>query len=87
MIRRKCRSRQGERGSRLDDEEDDGPGGERHHEQAVQHAKAEPLSCEGSAVRVGEIAQALTLGTARIAAARARVDAVLIRSNRVGRDE
>src|SRR5262249_55771931 len=44
-------------------------------------------SREGSALRVGEITQALTLGTARIDAARARVDAVQVRSHRVGRDE
>src|SRR5215831_2255504 len=68
--------------SGLDDEENDGPGGDER-----RHAQAEPLSREGSALRVGEIAQALTLGTARIDAARARVDAVQVRSHRVGRDE
>src|SRR5262245_19455676 len=50
----------------LDDEQHDAPGGdERHQEQAAQHAQPEALSREGSALRAGQVAQALTLGTAR----------------------
>src|SRR4029450_7190966 len=52
-------------GGGLKNQKDHAPrGDERHQEQTAQHAEAKPFSREGSALRVGEIAQALTLGTA-----------------------
>jgi hypothetical protein len=78
MIRRKCwvvKGRQRD-GAGLYDEEDDAPrGDERHEEQAAQHAEPEAFSHEGSALRAGQVAQALTLGTARPDAALVLIDA------------
>src|SRR5437879_11253742 len=60
----------------LDNEQHDAPrGDERHEEQATQHATPETFSREGSALRAGQVAQALTLGTARPDAALVLIDA------------
>src|SRR5437879_13524923 len=60
----------------LDNEQHDAPrGDERHEEQATQHATPETFSREGSALRAGQVAQALTLGTARPDAVLVLIDA------------
>src|SRR5437016_12968537 len=79
MIRRKCEVVKGRRGDDrgwLDNDEHDAPrGDERHEEQAAQHATPETFSREGSALRAGQVAQALTLGTARPDAVLVLIDA------------
>src|SRR5438094_2701976 len=79
MIRRKSEVVKGRRGGDrvwLDNEQHDAPrGDERHEEQTAQHAEAEALSREGSALRAGQVAQALTLGTARPDAVLVLIDA------------